>query len=360
MRDKALLAWLIGGLVVVASCSKDSKDDVVTYAPTPYQLKIPRGFLPPLLNPDNPLTVEGVELGRHLFYEKKLSRDNTMSCASCHKQEFAFSDAPNRFSKGVDGLSGNFNAMHIVNMAWLQHFFWDGRSPSLEEQSFHPVVDPLELNTTWESVLEKLRQTPKYPPMFKKAFGTEEITVERVTKAIAQFERTLISGNSKFDQWQRGEAQLTELELFGFTLFETERGDCFHCHGSTTTGNLFGAFGQLVFTNNGLEPDATMPPGRMNVTGNPADRGKFKIPSLRNVAVTFPYFHDGRFQNLQEVIEFYNMGGHPSNTIDPNMKAAGVGRNWTQYEKSALLAFLNTLTDVEFLTNPAFSDPNEE
>lgn len=342
------------------SCSKDHNDSPDIYTPTPYPLQIPPGFPQPLLNPDNPLTVEGVTLGRHLFYEKKLSRDNTMSCASCHKQEFSFSDTPNRLSKGVDGLEGNFNAMHIVNMAWLENFFWDGRSPSLEDQAFHPVVDPLEMNTTWESVLKKLRETPIYPPMFKKAFGSEEITIERVTKAIAAFERVLISGNSKFDKWRRGEATLTELELFGFTMFETERGDCFHCHGSTTTGNMFGAFGQLIFTNNGLEPDATMPPGRMAVTGNPSDRGKFKIPSLRNVAVTFPYFHDGRFQSLQEVIEFYNMGGHPSSTIDPNMKAAGVGRNWSQYEKSALLAFLNTLTDVEFLTDPRFSDPFSE
>lgn len=360
MRIKLYVLGVLTLLVSILSIScrkENNKSDI--YTPTPYKLQVPPGFPPPILNPNNPLTVEGVELGRHLFYEKKLSRDNSMSCASCHKQEFAFSDAPNKLSKGVDGLAGTFNAMHIVNMAWLENFFWNGRSPSLEDQAFHPIVDPLEMNTTWEAVLKKLREDPKYPPMFKKAFGTEEITVERVTKAIAQFERTLISGNSKYDKWRRGETTLTELELFGFTMFETERGDCFHCHGSTTTGNMFGAFGQLIFTNNGVEPEATMPLGRMAVTGNPADRGKFKIPSLRNVAVTFPYFHDGRFQSLQEVIEFYNMGGHPSSTIDPNMKAAGVGRNWTQYEKSALLAFLNTLTDVDFLTDPRFSDPNE-
>ncbi len=346
------------------SCEKDKDkpNGETPYKPTPYQLKVPQGFLNPFENPDNPLTVEGVALGRKLFYEKRLSGNNTMSCGSCHKQEFAFSDAPNALSVGIDGLPGVLNSMHLVNLAWLDRFFWDGRETSLEGQAFHPIVDPLELNTNWESVVAKLELDGEYPELFKKAFGNKEISMERITKAIAQFEKTLISGNSKFDQVMRGEATFTQIEQQGELLFNVlERGDCFHCHGSTVTGNLFGAFGNLIFTNNGLDTDANMRPGLMAVTGRPQDKGKFKIPSLRNVAVTFPYMHDGRFANLNEVIDFYDFGGHPSATIDPNMKAAGTeGRKWSQFERQSLIAFMQTLTDEEFLLNPEFSDPNEE
>lgn len=365
LHKKSLLLFVFTLLVSTYACKRDKPEQPngpQPYKPTHYELKVPQGFLKPFENPDNPLTVEGVALGRKLFYEKRLSKDNSMSCGSCHKQEFGFSDAPNKLSIGVDGLPGLKNSMHIVNLAWLDRFFWDGRETSLEGQAFHPIVDPLELNTTWPEVIEKLELDSEYPELFRKAFGTKGITADRVTKAIAQFERTLVSGNSKFDKVMRGEATFTQLEQQGELLFNVlERGDCFHCHGSTVTGNLFGAFGDLIFTNNGLDPDETMSPGLMAVTGRPQDKGKFKIPGLRNVAVTFPYMHDGRFLNLDEVLDFYDMGGHPSPTIDPNMKAAGTeGRKWSQFERQALLAFMHTLTDEEFLLNPDFSDPNEE
>jgi cytochrome c peroxidase len=243
--------------------------------------------------------------------------------------------------------------MAIVNLAWQEFFFWDGRSPSLEAQALDPIENPIEMNTTWEAVLEKLKADPKYNDLFTRAFGKNSITKENAAKAIAQFERMMVSGNSKFDKYMRGEATLNSLELSGMELFNTERGDCFHCHSAP----IFGAFGADQFMNNGLDSVLSPNSGREVVTGDSLDRGKFKAPTLRNIEYSFPYMHDGRFQTLQEVIEHYNMGGHKSYTIDPNMKAAGIGRNYSQFEKDALIAFLRALSDPEFLTDTTFTDP---
>jgi cytochrome c peroxidase len=244
-----------------------------------------------------------------------------------------------------------------MNLAWQDFFFWNGRSASLEIQALEPVENPIEMNTTWPEVIEKLEADPRYVAMFEDAFGSGPITKENAAKAIAQYERTLVSSNSKFDRWQRGEAQFTQLEEDGYELFNTEEGDCFHCHGDANTGNLFGSFGDLQFSNNGLDSVLTPMTGFEVVTGDENDRAKFKIPSLRNIEFSFPYMHDGRFNTLQEVVEHYNMGGHLTYTLDPNMKAAGVGRNWTQYEKEALVAFMRTLTDEQFLTDTTFTNP---
>ncbi len=353
---------------VTVSCQSDEKDSKKNnggeFTPTFVQIQTPKGFGQPMpIPPDNPTSKEGVELGRHLFYEKKLSRDNTISCGCCHRQEAAFTDPGRRFSLGVDGRVGIINAMAIVNMIWQEHFFWDGRSHSLEHQAFFPIIDELEMDNTWEDVEQKLAATDLYPPMFKAAFGDEEVTQERITKAIAQFERTLISANSKYDKAKLRnppEASFTTLEEEGFILFEeSERGDCFHCHGGSFTGQTFAAYGALQFSNNGLDPLSEMADGRYAITGDPDDRGKFKIPTLRNVALTGPYMHDGRFNTLREVIEHYNTGGVNSPTIDVNMKHVGVGLNLSEREKNAIEAFLETLTDPDFVTNPDFSDPFE-
>lgn len=316
----------------------------------------PDHFPTPDLPADNPLTEEGVRLGRHLFYEKRLSGDNSLACAGCHFQDQGFADF-RPTSEGIDGISGTKNAMALFNLAWQEHFFWDGRSPSLEHQAEQPVIDPIEMHTTWGVALDKLKLDPLYQRLFREAFGENAITKRNATRAIAQFERMLISDNSKYDQWVRGEYQFTEEEALGFEIFGTEQGDCFHCHGDVGTGNLFGAYGVLQFSNNGLDSVLTRGSGLEGVTGDTLDRGKFKIPSLRNVEYSFPYMHDGRFQNLFEVIEFYNMGGHVTYSLDPNMKAAGEGRNWSQQQKSALIAFLLTLSDPSFVTDTAFSDP---
>lgn len=325
---------------------------------TPYELNVPANFPPPDLPTDNPLTVEGVRLGRYLFYEKKLSGNNTQACGDCHLQDQNFSDF-NQFSTGIDGIAGDRQAMPIMNLAWQSFFFWDGRKGSLEDQALDPVENPIEMHETWPNALVKLKNDPFYVGLFAKAFGSGSAAINKTNaaKAIAQFERTLVSGNSKFDKWRRGEAQLTAQEAAGYQIFNSERGDCFHCHGDLATGNQFGAYGSLQFTNNGLDSVLTPGKGRDAVTGLASDRGKFKIPSLRNIEYSFPYMHDGRFANLDEVIDFYNTGGFVTPTTDPNMKAAGVGRNWTPQEKADLKAFLLTLSDVEFLTDTIFSSP---
>lgn len=350
-------AWLLLILSLWA-CEKnpEQQDPPSTHTTTPITFVTPNGFLPPVLPNSNPLTEEGVRLGRRLFYDVRLSGDNTMSCASCHLQDFGFAD-PNRFSVGIDGLEGTFNAPPIMNLAWQEFFFWDGRKFSLEEQAVVPVTDPIEMHEDWQVALAELAADPQYPQLFQEAFGTSEITQERVGLAIAQFERMLVSSNSKYDQFKRGEVNFTDLELEGYNLFHSEDGDCFHCHGDATTGNIFGAFGDIQFSNNGLDSVLRPNSGRERVTGKADDRAKFKIPSLRNIEYTAPYMHDGRFNTLGQVIEFYNFGGHVTPTTDPNMKAAGIGRNWTLRQKQALLAFLETLSDASFVSDTSFSDP---
>jgi cytochrome c peroxidase len=220
-----------------------------------------------------------------------------------------------------------------------------------------PVINPIEMHETWPDVIEKLDQDPTYVQLFEEAFGENAINQDNAAKALAQFLRTLITGNSKFDQYLEGTYNFTASEQLGFDIYNNEQGDCFHCHGLAATGYQMGAFGLLQFTNNGLDSTYDVGDGREAVTGDPDDRGLFKIPSLRNAEYSFPYMHDGRFQTLAEVVEFYNMGGHPSATIDPNMKAAGVGRNWSDAQKQGLIDFLNTFTDTEFLTDTAFTSP---
>ena len=352
--------FLVFGVLLVTFFSACKKDQIIQQPIGPDTTGVvfprPANFPPVSMPANNPLSKEGINLGRHLFYDERLSGDNTQSCASCHIQESNFSD-PNQFSTGIDGSVGDRNAMVIMNLAWQDFFFWNGRENTLEEQALQPVENPIEMKATWPEVLTKIAADPVYVKMFEEAFGPNAITKENAAKAISQFERTMISSNSNFDKWLRGEYQFTQLEADGYELFNNEDGDCFHCHGDANTGNLFGAYGDLQFSNNGLDSVLTPNTGYEFVTGDTLDRAKFKIPSLRNVEYSFPYMHDGRFATLQEVIEHYNMGGHITYTIDPNMKAAGVGRNWTAYQKSSLIAFLKTLSDVTFLTDTTFSNP---
>jgi len=330
--------------------------------PTPYALEFPLNFPPMPIPADNPLTVEGVKLGRHLFYEARLSGNNTISCASCHLQSHAFSD-PDRFSTGIDGVQGVRNSMALINLGWENRFFWDGRVSTLEEQIFFPVRDPIEMHETWPNAVAKLQQDVAYVQLFNAAFGTTTIDSVKASKALSQFLRTMISANSKFDRFVRGDEALTVDEQLGFQLTLLEGGippaspfgqggaDCFHCH-----PHGGGRFTDGIIRNNGLDSEFT-DLGLGGITGQPQDMGRFKTPSLRNVALTAPYMHDGRFQTLEEVIDHYDSGGHPSPTIDPNMKFTQGGLQLTAQKKQQLIAFLNTLTDVEFVNDPRFSDP---
>ncbi|TGV01985.1 cytochrome-c peroxidase [Flavivirga rizhaonensis] len=337
------------------SCSNESVNE---YVPTPSPLEIPPFFqdniLAPVIPTNNPQTVEGIALGKKLFFDPILSADNTQACADCHAPENAFSDA-DRFSDGIDGFFGNRNSMPLFNLAWNydEKFFWDGRSFGIEHQAFQPVIDPLEMHNTWVQVEQKLQQHIEYPNLFEQAFGTSTIDSTLVTKAIAQFERTLISSNSKFDKHLLNEATLTPEELNGFNIFMDEtKGDCFHCHGSDKNP----LWTDNMFHNNGL--DATFTDlGLGKITGDPADNGKFKSPSLRNLAFTAPYMHDGRFATLDDVISHYSEGLQNSPTIDPLMKkVAQGGVQLSAQDKADLKTFLLSLSDFEFINNPAFSN----
>ena len=341
------------------SCS--SSDDSTNYVPTPVNLEIPALFNSLLLSPsvptNNPQTLEGIALGRKLFYEPLLSNDGTQACANCHLAENSFTD-PNRFSTGITGEMGTRNAMPIVNLAWnfQNRFLWDGGASSLEDQVDDPIENPIEMNNTWPNVVATLQATSDYPNLFEQAFGTPVITREFVVRAIAQFERTLISGNSRFDQYLLGDNNaVTAQEINGFNVFMDEnRGDCFHCH-----GNEFNPlWTNNAFHNNGLD-SSFEDLGLGGFTGDPLDYGKFKSPSLRNLAYTAPYMHDGRFATLDEVINHYSEGLVYSNTIDPLMKnIAEGGAQLTDSDKADLKAFLLSLSEPEFTTNPAFLNPN--
>ncbi|MFN6086287.1 MAG: cytochrome-c peroxidase [Fluviicola sp.] len=340
------------------------KKDTTEYTPTPYELKKPAHFPQMQIPADNPMTVEGIELGRRLFYETKLSLDNTISCASCHAPENAFSD-PNQFSSGVNGTLGNRNSMALVNLGWQQNFFWDGRSLTLEQQLLEPVPNPVEMHQEWKDAIVKLKNDQYYRNQFYKAFGVQDFDSTHVSKALAQFLRTMISATSKYDvmyKFENGFAlsaeeqviknSVTLQEWAGYDLFKSLNGaDCFHCHN--------GALMQVQkFSNNGL--DATFTDlGRGAITGNPNDNGKFKVPTLRNIALTAPYMHDGRFQTLDEVIDHYSSGIHQSSTIDPLIEFASQGGvQLDASQKQLLKAFLLTLTDEKFVTNPDFQPYN--
>lgn len=369
MRNKAAVVTALV-MMLLTQCKPDlpiNTEAQWQYDPTPYVIERLTG-LPALPDDpaDNPTTIKGVALGRKLFYDPILSADSTLSCAGCHNQEFAFTDNGKQFSIGIDNIEGKRNAMPIYNLTYSQlnpffeGFFWDGRAATLEDQALIPIQDPVEMHETLPNVVAKLNADTAYQRAFFEAFNTADITAELVGKAIAQFERTILSGNTKFDQAFNAEPGvfLTEQELLGWQLFNDNfGGDCFHCHG--INGGLFTDF---LFRNNGLTdavyytdfPDA----GLGKITGDTADYGKFKTPSLRNIALTAPYMHDGRFATLEEVLEFYSTGVHDTPFTDQFMQYASTGGvNLTTEEKAAIIAFLHTLTDSALQTNPDFAEP---
>lgn len=313
------------------------------YTTTPYTIPTPSGFPNMIIPEDNPTTVEGIALGEKLFNEPLLSADGTQSCASCHFQSANFSDT-NQFSTGINGGLGFRNASTLTNSGWSLSFNWDGSSNTLEEQAFEPVTNSNEMNNTWRNVENTLNANEEYKTLFKQAFNIEYIDSIHVVKAISQFERSLVSANSKFDKFYRGEGSLSPSELNGYAIFNSERGDCFHCHGTLL-------FTDNLFHNNAIESEEPFSDnGFGDVTNNPSDNGKFKTPSLRNIEYSAPYMHDGRFATLEQVLEHYNSGGHYTSTVDPLMKKIGVGLQLSNQDLADLLAFLKTLSDEDYVT----------
>ena len=315
MRPLALFGML--ALLALFSCKPQPED---TYQPTPYELPQPL-FFPTANNipADNPMTEEGVALGEMLFNEGR-------SCAMCHHKEHSFEMGP---EGTLENLGTSHTMLPLINLAWnTEGLGWEGQVKTLEDMVYAAYTDPLEINADTTTVVRQLQQSDVYPELFRKAFGTDKITFVNVEKAIAQYVRSLVFADSKFDRYLRGEEQLSQDELNGYLLFVTEKGaDCFHCHG----GGSNALFTTNLRYNNGLDA---------------AIQGEFKAPTLRNIALTAPYMHDGRFTTLDEVIDFYSEGVQYSEQISPLMHHVMEGGvRLTPQEKQQLKAFLNTLTD---------------
>lgn len=353
--------WAATGLIAsfCLFCSLIS----ATRAPEPYALKYPANFGSRFTIPtDNPVTKEGVYLGRMLFYEKKLSANNKLSCESCHEQQLAFTDG-RPASMGVDGSFTPRSSMSLTNLLWVRNFFWDGRSQSLEEQAAFPLTDAHEMGQPLHVSVAKLSQTAHYPALFESAFGSRIITEKNILKALAQFERILISADSPYDHYLAGAYRPTASEVRGMQLFENApnpkkgiRGaNCGHCHGGPKT------FKEL-FHNNGLD-NIFADAGREKVTGQPMDRGRFRVPTLRNIMLTAPYMHDGRFKTIREVLDHYSDHIRNGSTLssflqDISNEEGGETLALHETEKTDIIAFLGMLTDSAFVTSPAFSNPH--
>ena len=345
------------------SCDNDDNtvvEEVAVWDKTPYNL-VAANFPPANIKADNLLTIEGVKLGRMLFYETKLSKDNSIVCGSCHKQENAFTDTA-RLSKGVGGSLGLRNSMSAFNMAWNRGtFFWDGRAEMLRNQALMPIQDHLEMNETLPNVIAKLSADKNYKNQFIRAFGTDKINDTLISFALEQFMYSIVSNNSKYDKFLAKEVTLTESEERGRKLFFTEYdpfmpansgADCAHCHGGPN-------FDNPRFHNNGLFTDAERTDnGLEKTTKDPKDIGKFKTVTLRNITLTAPYMHNGQFKTLREVINHYNSGLKPSQTLDPALeRTRATGLKLTDSQIDDLIAFLKTLEDPNLLTNQAYSNP---
>lgn len=310
---------------------------------------VPEGWPAPVYTfQDNTLTEDRFALGRALFYEEMLSKDNTISCGSCHQAFVAFAHAEHKFSHGIYDSLGKRNAPALFNMNWNTSFMWDGGILHIENQPLGPIANPIEMDEDISNVVAKLSASNKYKQLFKLAYGDEQITSQRILKAIAQFQGMLYSYRSKFDYYKRGENGITlsAEEQSGYVIFQQK---CNSCHKEPL-------FTDYTFKNNGLTVDPTIQDsGRAHITGEPADKYKFKTPSLRNIFLTAPYMHDGRFNTLDQVLEHYSTGVTNNGTLDVSLTG---GIPLSQQEKNDLKAFLNTLTDYEFINDDRFKDPN--
>ena len=330
------LALVLGLVFVGVACSKDS-----TQAPQPVEFgyEFPAHFPPIRVPDDNHPTPERIALGKRLFFDPMLSKDRTVSCASCHHQELAFADnVP--FSIGIRNQKTLRNSMPLHNIGWHTSFFWDGGVRTLELQTLAPIENPLEMDLPLTEAEQRLREHPDYPALFRQAYGREP-DLFGLTRALAAYQRSLISARSPYDRYLLGDsAALDADQKAGKEIFFSERAECFHCH----AGVLFSDFS---FQNNGLYevyPDS----GRAVITGNPRDVGRFKVPSLRNVALTSPYMHDGSLPTLESVIDHYISGGRRHRNKSHFLRPFDLNEN----EKRQLIAFLHSLTDSEFITDP--------
>lgn len=356
-NKKSSIYFALALLIILLSCGKDGFV-VINDSLKPIELKVPTNFPRPLLDANNPLTTDGIYLGRLLFYDVRLSGNNSISCASCHRQELAFTDAVPQTNIGFTGIPLPRNASALINLAWANNgLHWDGITNSLQTQALLPLTDLHEMNEKLPELEAELKRIPDYVTRFRKVFN-DDIKAELIAKALAQFQKTLISGDSKYDQFIRKENNvgLSAIELQGLNLVKQK---CSNCH----AGELFT---DNEFHNNGLDATFTDQSlggvflGRFRVTKNVNDLGKFKTPTLRNVILTEPYMHDGRFITLAQVLDHYASGVKSSPSLDASLVQANAktGISLTSDEKTAIIAFLTALTDYKFASNKDFSNPN--
>jgi cytochrome c peroxidase len=310
------------------------------------QFQVPRGWPAPRYDfAGNPLTPAGFALGRRLFYDPILSRDGSVACGSCHQQVAAFAHLDHRVSHGIGGVNGKRNAPGLFNLAWQPELMWDGSAHQLELQPVAPISNPLEMGSSLALAVDKLRRDPRYPALFAEAFGSPGVDSQRLLRALAQFTGTLVSANSRYDRYMQGREAFTPQERAGLELF---RADCAACHSEPL-------FSDFSYRNNGLDA-APHDAGRAVISGRAEDQGRFRVPSLRNVALTAPYMHDGRYETLQQVLDHYAGGIQASSTLDP-LLAKGVSLDAAQ--RAALLAFLDTLSDDAFIHDRRFAETHD-
>ncbi|AUC77255.1 cytochrome-c peroxidase [Olleya sp. Bg11-27] len=344
------VSLIIIGLVALFSCSKSTEQE--NYVPIPLQLELPSNFPDIAYNLDNnPITEAGFELGKKLFYEGKLSSNGAIACAFCHEQAFAFTHHGHTLSHGVNGGIGLRNAQPMQNLAYQTSFMWDGAATHLDLQPIIPLTSELEMGETLSNVIVKLQQDSYYQEQFEKAFDDGEINSENMLKALSQFMLMMVSSNSKYDKYVRNEdnVTLTTMELDGLNTFQNK---CAGCHSSDL-------FTDQTFRNNGLPINPLLEDkGRFNILEDPSDLYKFKVPSLRNVEVSYPYMHDGRFSTLEVVLDFYDANAVDNGNVDPALlRPDGTyGISLTDYEKESLITFLKTLTDTQFLEDERFAE----
>jgi cytochrome c peroxidase len=341
MRIKIVFVLLYS--ILFFACSKDKMIDTASGWKG---LELPKHFPTPIHNnADNPITQDGFALGKILFYDPALSRNNTINCGSCHIQTSAFTHHGHSLSHGIEDKVGRRNTPALQNMIWQKNFFWDGGVHNIELIPLNAIKNTVEMDESVDNILVKLKASKTYPALFKKAFGTEEITSTRMLLAMKQFMAMLVSANSKYDQYKLGKIQLAPDELAGLTIFQNK---CSSCH----SGELFT---DNSFRNNGISDSISFDTGRMEISFYPADKYKFKVPSLRNVEKTKPYMHNGSIGTIDNVLEFYNSGVNQSANLDPLLTQNNTrGIPLSADEKMKLKAFLLTLTDDEFIRNPLF------
>lgn len=329
--------WSLLLALALGSCQPEAASPVEE---APYPLQLPPGFPPPQIPADHALTAARVALGKRLFYDPILSADSTISCRSCHHPELAFADRL-PISPGVQGRLGRRNSPTLANVAYLDLINKDGGVPKLDIQPIVPIEDHDEMDLSILEAARRLNAHPDYPAAFQRAYG-EEASPFTITRALASFMRILISGEADFDRYQRGAGSLSPSAQRGMALFFGEKAQCGTCHsGFNFTDN--------GFHNNGLY-ESYLDPGRRRATFLPEDDGKFRTPTLRNIALTAPYMHDGSLPGLEEAIAHYDRGGSGHPNQDPRIRPLGL----TPQEKEDLLHFLYTLTDSAFIANPAF------